>query len=379
MRRLQRRRLLHWVLGAAGLITIARVSAQTPGPGLRLGAAWRGPAQTDAHHAGVLAVDWHERRVWIEHATRLPSRPHGLLAEPDGGLLVLAARPGAWMLRLDAQGQVQTQRMLDSETPSRRLDGHVCMSTRGDWLYTTETDAQGQGWVSVRDRRDLRRQDQWPTHGVDPHHLLLDHEGHLMVANGGIARTPDGNKRDLHLMASSLVRLNTRNGELLGRWALPDARLSMRHLAWHTPHTLHLPHKALLGVALQAEHDDPAQRAAAPLLALWDGQSLDIPVAQQPARGYAGDITAVGSGGFVLSAQRAHQAHHWSPSKADAMQRIAEVQEPCALAADPQGAVLMACGAGVARWHPSQDAAMLRWPEAMALDNHWVLMPSANL
>jgi hypothetical protein len=34
----------------------------------------------------------------------------------------------------------------------------------------------------------------------------------------------------------------------------------------------------------------------------------------------------------------------------------------------------MACGAGLARWHPTEGAAMLRWPQPMALDNHWVVI-----
>lgn len=35
---------------------------------------------------------------------------------------------------------------------------------------------------------------------------------------------------------------------------------------------------------------------------------------------------------------------------------------------------LMAAGAGVARWHPSQPPRMMRWPSPMAIDNHWVVM-----
>ena len=133
---------------------------------------------------------------------------------------------------------------------------------------------------------------------MDPHQLLRDAQGMLVVANGGIPRTADGKKRDLHLMAPSLVRLNPANGELLGQWRLADPRLSIRHLAWSTGD------QPLLGVALQAEHDDIDQRRAAPALALWDGKELRIPTRTATAGGYAGDIAPGPGGGFVISGQR---------------------------------------------------------------------------
>jgi hypothetical protein len=55
-----------------------------------------------------------------------------------------------------------------------------------------------------------------------------------------------------------------------------------------------------------------------------------------------------------------------------------ELDEPCALAAADRGAnsgaLVMACAAGVVRWHPAQAAVMLRWRQPMALDKHWVPM-----
>jgi hypothetical protein len=55
---------------------------------------------------------------------------------------------------------------------------------------------------------------------------------------------------------------------------------------------------------LQAEHDDPEEKAATPVLALSDGATLAPVSATLSLAGYAGDITAE-SGGFAVSCPRA--------------------------------------------------------------------------
>lgn len=325
----------------------------------------------------MLEIDWARRDIRLRWSLTLPSRAHGLLAESDGSLVVCAMRPGRWLLRCDAQGRPLQRVAVDEERGDQRLDGHAAASADGAWLYTTQSDAQGRGFVAVRERESLRKVDEWPTHGTDPHQLLLDDNGDLMLANGGIARTPDGRKRDLDRMASSLVRLDGRNGALRGQWTLSDPRLSLRHLAWGRPAADGAPR--LLGVALQAEHDDTAQRASAPMLALWDGRALRAVAASSAGGGYAGDIASAGQGGFALSNHKVRRAFAWWPQQPDAFATFAELDEPYAIASPERGsdagAIVMACGAGVARWHPTQGAAMLRWPQAMAVDNHWVAMP----
>jgi hypothetical protein len=74
-----------------------------------LGAAWRGPNKSDPYFAGALVADWEARRLDIRYAVPLPTRPHGLLAEADGGLLVVGVRPGTWLLRCDGRGEVMQQ------------------------------------------------------------------------------------------------------------------------------------------------------------------------------------------------------------------------------------------------------------------------------
>ncbi|ANY60835.1 hypothetical protein MA05_00350 [Comamonas aquatica] len=89
---------------------------------------------------------------------------------------------------------------------------------------------------------------------MDPHQLLLDRDGSLVVANGGIPTQPETGRRKLRLdhMDSSIVRLRPQDrGALAGQWQLPDPRLSLRHLAWG-PAVAWDPGQRWLGIALQA-------------------------------------------------------------------------------------------------------------------------------
>lgn len=377
-----------WLLATGAIWAPARAqsaeSASSSPQQVRLAAAWRGaqatsdprPGNSAAHpdQVGILALDWAARTISIVASTVVPSRAHGLLAALDGGFFAVAARPGHWLLHCDAQGrEVARHAIQDDDTP-RTLGGHVLASANGQWLYTTETDPRdGSGWIGVRDLRSLACVAAWPSHGLDPHHLTLDGAGALMVANGGIPRTATGAKTRLQDMDPSLVRLDASTGALLGQWRLPDRRLSLRHLAWSLP--VESQQSRVLGIALQAEHDDPAHRQDAPLLALWDGQDLQLATRSIAGAGYSGDIAPGPYGGFILSGQRTHQGLMWRPDTPNTWTTIARLTEPCALASWPeQGGVLLGAARGVGLWHPTLPAAMLAWPIPMRPDNHWVLL-----
>ncbi len=341
-----------------------------------LGAAWRGPNKSDPYFAGALVANWETRKLDILYSVPLPTRPHGLLAEADGGLLVVGARPGTWLLRCDGKGEVMQQVKVDEESAATRLNGHAVVAASGDVLYTTETDQKtGRGKIGVRDRRTLRKLAEWDTHGIDPHQLLLDREGHLMVANGGVPRTPADKKYDLHRMNSSLVRIDAASGRLLRQWRLDDPRLSLRHLAWSraTEHG-----EALLGIAIQAEHDEAVRRAAAPVLAILDHDALRVPTHANDGIGYAGDIAAAYNGGFALSSNQAGLAQLWHPGAPEKMTPLVKMEEAYALASwsgpGKGGGVLVATGLGLVRSHPTAGPVAIPWPKPMALDNHWVLL-----
>jgi uncharacterized protein len=312
----------------------------------------------------------------IATSLEVPTRAHGLWAEQGGCLLAIARRPGDWMLRWrPGEGGVQ---WMWSEA-GRSFNGHVVAGQDyfpRPWLYTTETDLEtGRGLVGVRDARSLSKLKEWPTHGMDPHELLLDDRG-LWVANGGIPTQPETGriKRDLHRMDSSLVCLDPLSGQLRGQWRLSDPRLSLRHIARIA--------EGLLGVALQAEHDDLEARLAAPVLAVFDGETLSaepLP-ADMAVQGYGGDIAALPGevavgGGFLVSAPRAHCVLHWNARRN--WQKWAHLDQACALA---EGSSRV--------WSLGQDAAFssqfssalhaIHWslPGSVRLDNHAVTMLS---
>ena len=300
-------------------------------------------------------------------------------ALPDGGFVAVANRPGRWLARFDAKAQVQC--MLNTTDAVRTLEGHVTVSPDGQWLYTTETDPRtGQGWVAVRDMRNLQAVAEFRTGGSEPHQLLLDSAGMLVVANGGVLRAPGDRKIELHRMDSSLTRIRPENGERLGQWRLADRRLGLRHMAWNTPTDGAAP---LLGIVMQNEHEDLLQRRQSPLLALWDGSQLQIPAVQGLGDGYAGDIAPTRDGGFLLSSQRAGVVLQWSPQQGDTTRVVAQLKDPGALvallgaqAAAPGGEVLMAAQSTAGRWSSREAGGLLAWPQGLQVDNHWVILPA---
>lgn len=355
----------------AGILLPSLARARAEGTTLRIAGGWQ--MNEREYQVGALRVDWTQGPAKTEFAVTVPSLPHAIVPEPGGGFLAVATRPGAWMVRIDARGELVRRLDMSEEGDARTFDGHVIASHDGRWLYTGETDrTTGDGWVSVRDARDLRKAAEHRTHGIDPHQVLVDAQGMLVIANGGIPRTPTGRKRDLDRMSPTLVRLDPHAGEMLGTWSLPDRRLSPHHIAWNRPAGDGAP--TLLGIGLQAEHDDPARRREAPLLAVWDGQALAIPT-HEMAEGYAGDVAPGPDGGFVLTAQFADRILLWRPERPSEFATIGKVRNPCGLwpLRDAPG-VTVGAGVGIARWHPSEPASMLRWPAGLSAGNHWAVL-----
>jgi hypothetical protein len=341
---------------AALLVTPNLSRAASGGASVRLAAAWQGDA---GYQVGVL-----EQRddLRIQSAINVPTRAHALLQEPGGTLLAVARRPGDWLLRWDSTGKPLAWCWIE---PRRAFTGHVVSD--GKTLFVAETDLDtGLGLIGVRDAVTLEKRAEWPTHGIDPHQLLWDahRPGALIVANGGVPTQPETGRAKLALerMDSSLVRIDAATGELLGQWRLDDRRLSLRHLAWNGDR---------LGIALQAEHDAPDAKAAAPVLAVFDGEALRPVAAPQTLAGYGGDVapirTPVGDG-FAVSCPRAQGIALFS---ADGVwQGLIPLAEACALAASADQvwgggrAGMLALLGSV----PLQAAAV---PQ-IRLDNHWI-------
>lgn len=387
---MQRRGFLISVFASSAMQTVAaRAAADTASAQIAaaadglsravVGASWRGLRDGDPHHAGALEIDWAHKAVRVLWSAGLPTRPHGLMPERDGGLLVVGVRPGTWLARYDGEGRLLRRVRVDEEPGRARLNGHAVASADGRWIFTTETEPKtGRGRIGVRDRETLVKVDEWDSLGIEPHQLLLDADGRVVIANGGIPRTEGDRKHSLDRMDASLARLDARTGRPTGHWRLDDSRLSLRHLAWSAGPEGSI---ARLGIALQAEHDDPERRRVAPVLAVFEDDRLRLPVTGAGAAGHAGDIAPAAGGGFVVSSNQVGRALLWHPDRPERLTTIAQLREACALAGwdgpHRAGGVLVASAYGVARWHPEAPPAMAVWPEPMALDNHWVLLSAS--
>lgn len=358
------------LLGATLATPLARAQPQAP---LRLAAAWE---QQGSFHVGLIsAPQGANLPLQTSASIDVPTRAHGLCALPDGSVLAVARRPGDWLVRWHPDRPNQPQ-WLWAE-PDRAFNGHAIVSAGGQRIYTTETDLEsGASLVGVRDARSLEKLDEWRTHGIDAHELIWDTRAPqggaptLIVANGGVPTAPETGRAKLRLdtMDSSLVRLHGGSGERLGQWRLADPRLSLRHLAWS-------PDRATLGIALQAEHGEMAEKDAAPVLALFDGQALRVQPAPQTTaarmHGYGGSIAA-STHGWAVSCPRANGIATYAPQ--GGWQALVPLPQVCALAVN--GTQLWAAG----RAHSLQDAQSaqpLTHPHGPELagarfDNHWI-------
>ena len=354
-------------LAGLGAWAVLPRAAHARADSVQLAAAWE---RQGSFYVGLLSVrEGAGQPLSVRASLEVPTRAHGLAVLPDGSVLATARRPGDWLLRWNpSQGREPQWLWQDGE---RSFNGHVLPSADGKRLYTTETDLEtGASWIGVRNARTLEKTAEWPTHGIDAHELVWDRAGALIVANGGVPTAPETGrvKRNLDSMDSSIVRLDARTGALQGQWRLQDKRLSLRHLAWS-------PDGATLGIALQAEHDDVTTKHAAPVLALFDGQSLRAVPAPGPIaqgiQGYGGSMAATAAG-WAVSCPRANGIARFSLG--GEWQGLVPLPEVCPLAV--HGGELWAGGLA-ASLQNAQAPAPLNHPHGRPLqdarlDNHWV-------
>lgn len=388
---------------------LGQVEAKISTDGCILAAAWGRDGHT---HVGLVQASSRSAELRILHASSVPSRAHGMMQLDDSTIIFSSRRPGDWLLRMHiarALHQAPDAAQLHWMEPERALNGHLIASACGTHIFTTETALDtGDGLIGVREAATLEKIAEWPTHGTDPHQLLLDpaDPSALIVANGGIPTQAETGRRKLklHTMDSSLVRLRCdAHGTLDGQWRLPDRRISLRHLSWgglvhdknhHKNQSATKPPlpRRWLGIATQAEHDSDAQRHSASVFAAWDGQRL-ITGEAAPAHadwvGYGGDIACdfsnIHTPLFAVSCPRGDALSWWAvPACADAapIARLVRVDTlPAAYATASTSAGIWTAGhTHVQRLHaqpiPSDDPLKLR--TALLLDNHWqALAPTA--
>jgi hypothetical protein len=225
----------------------------------------------------------------------------------EGQALAVGRRPGEYLLRFDAR-RARPLQWHDMEL-DRFLCGHAAFSADGSTLYTTEFDAEsGAGLIAERDPMSLQKRREYPSGGMGPHAMLVEPEGTLLVANGGLLLLPETGRKKLNreTMDSNIARLDAATGRVLDTWRVADRFMSLRHIARAPDGTI--------AIASQAEHLDDAARRAAPLVSLLtaDGLTPLVPPSGVLLEGYAGDIAHVAGRGFLASATRAGQLAWWS-------------------------------------------------------------------
>lgn len=368
-----------WLQGMAVLASMPLASWAKTTQAPQFAAAWAVGAEL---YVGVLqAPELPDQGLRIQHAHVVPTRAHGMTQLTDGSLLFASRRPGDWLLRVHPNGKEQWQ-WIEAD---RAFNGHVIASHDGKHLYTTETDlADSQGLIGVRDVHTLEKITEWRTGGMDPHQLLLDRDGSLVVANGGIPTQPETGRRKLKLthMDSSIARLlPAQEGHIAGQWRLADTRLSLRHLAWG-PEVAWAKDRRWLGIALQAEHDSAEDKRQAPVLALFDGQQLHaVPLpAEAEWQGYGGDISSNGTH-FAVSCPRADVLSWWQPpAQASGVGTCVSLDSQQGVYCISNPSVMHPLQAPTREMWSGGAQQVMQWPnkaavaatQAMALDNHWV-------
>ncbi|QPC86462.1 DUF1513 domain-containing protein [Mesorhizobium sp. NBSH29] len=166
----------------------------------------------------------------------LPDRGHDVTFDPvSRRAVVFARRPGTFAVVFDHVSERAPLTITSVE--GRHFFGHGVFSPDGKLLYATENDFDNAaGMIGVYDAtQKFTRVGEFPTHGMDPHDLLLMADGKtLAIANGGIETHPDFGRAKLNLatMQPSLVFLDREHGSLVERHVLPTRlhQLSIRHM-----------------------------------------------------------------------------------------------------------------------------------------------------
>lgn len=371
-----RRRFLH--LSAAALALGAFATLGPPGRSQAQAQARTRPRLLSARGdgAGGYRVSGLDPAGGLALDLPLPARGHGLALRPGGREAVcVARRPGDFLLVLDLEAG--TQSALHQTPEHTHCCGHAVYSADGALLYTTETSVDGgAGRIGVWDAAaGYRRLGDLPSHGLDPHELLLSPDGGaLIVANGGILTRPETGRSKLNLdtMDPCLVYLDRRDGRLLAEHRLPAElhQLSIRHLAQG---------RGRLCVALQ--YEGPGSERP-PLVAFQaPGQGLDLAAAPDPVQGamrnYCGSAATDPTGDwFAVSAPRGDLVSFWDGQ--GAYRGSTRVPDGCGAApGDAPGTFFLSSGAGALYRHECTTGETRPLPvppsEAIQWDNHLTL------
>lgn len=274
---------------------------------------------------GIAALD---TGSGINKQFKSPGRPHAIVVGTQH-TIALARRPGTFAMVLNNADLSLLQSFTAAK--DRHFYGHGVFSADASLFFTTENDYQNErGVIGIRSVAGHYRQiEEWPSHDIGPHELLLAPDGsHLIVANGGILTHPDSGRAKLNLdsMSPSLVRLDITNGALLAKAKLPadHHRLSIRHI------DVTQNNDVIFGMQNQA---GPGQKL--PLVGVWRAQGevqmFDLPASLK--QGYIGSVAVDRSGTIAAaSAPRDNLITFWSIASGELLATLS-LNDGCGLAA----------------------------------------------
>ena len=297
---LTRRRFLQQA-SAIAVLPLMGCGLKSSIDGYALFGAWRN--ESGQHGAGRI-------QAGLPQQSAMPTRGHHIEIIDGNEAWLFARRPSEYMQRVNWRtGKVLHTYSYDS---SRAGFGHGIM--HNGLLFTTDQDLDTDiGLLSVRHGKTGEVLQEFSTGGIGPHELLAMSDGrYIAIANGGILTRPELGRMKLNLadMQPSLSLLDVQTGRIVHNAKLPDASMSIRHLA-------HLPQDSI-GIALQYESAEvsPKKNESPSVAAIWRVDSglrlLNAPTELlDKAQGYAASAVSDGERYFAVSCPKANQVFVW--------------------------------------------------------------------
>lgn len=281
----------------------------------------------------------------VQHSAELPRRPHGLVAVPDG-VIVVDRRPGK---QIHHYSLSQKQLIASWSVPADfYLNGHGIWLNGTLWL-TANRAIDSQGFILGLKDGQFRAHS---TSGFGPHEVVSN-RGMLYVANGGIKTELHSGNQSLGDNFQSFISVIDPAKGVIERWTAPEETrwLSQRHLAWHGDS---------LYVAGQTLANAPASKSY--LLAYTHGQCRCLKISADDCQRYLGSVTSDGDNLWVSSPKANSR---WRVDNGDIAVLVDTSSDLCALAGDR-----FFTGLGVAGSHQSTQRFPVAW------DNHALMARS---
>lgn len=186
--------------------------------------------------------------------------PHGWAVVPhQPGHAVLFEKMGPGAGVFDVQGMAYLGPVAPAD--GRFFYGHGVFAQGGELLLSTEADAQGNGYMGVRDGKTFRYQGDFPTFGVRPHDCHLTDGGRVLVVTNGGGEAGSG-------QTPCVAYIDVASRQLLHKHDMPGQAHNTGHLVAVDAATAWVVSAPRLGLDVDHTGAVSVCRATAPLLTL---------------------------------------------------------------------------------------------------------------